>query len=579
MLRLGKYLLVESINHGGMADIFLAKTFGYEGADQLIALKCIRSDIALDKNFVSMFIDEAKLTVQLDHVNIARTYDLGRIRDTYYIAMEHVGGRDLRAILDRANATGAGMSYGIVLSIIDQVLEALDYAHRKADMTGVPLRIVHRDVSPHNVIISYSGEVKLIDFGIAKATTQVSRNTTGELRGKYGYMSPEQVQGESVDLRSDIFSAGALLYELITGQRLFTGASDLSILDKVRFCEVYPPSVIMRSVPRDLERVVLRALDPDPGRRYQSASDMRDAAVEVMLRRYGYKAQRDVAAFMAELFAPEIENDRAMIERADRISSMPPDVDEYDGDASKVRPEGTTTKTESEVRPSGVDAQPPRTAPTVNSPPQLEAGTENPVYGGPPPPAAVITSGSRAPDGERLATEVDHRPPPNASQFKTEVIQRSRREAAETDEDISLITLPDVPVRRGNEVPDGEADGLLAQATQVIPSLARGRRRGRIRDFLILTFSVMVAAGLVAFTWVYTQVDPNAIGGIEITSEPSGAEVLLDGVSVGRTPFESRTIRAGSHDIHVELDGYPSVTSRIRITENQILTVFVPFEE
>ncbi|MEO0813998.1 MAG: serine/threonine-protein kinase, partial [Myxococcota bacterium] len=306
MLRLGKYLLVDRINHGGMADIFLAKTFGYEGADRLIAVKCIRPDIASDANFVSMFVDEAKLSVQLDHVNIARTYDLGRIRETYFIAMEHVLGRDLRGVLDRANAMGQQIAYGIVLSIMDQVLEALDYAHRKADLTGVPLRIVHRDVSPHNVLISYSGEVKLIDFGIAKATTQ-GNTTTGVLRGKYGYMSPEQVRGESIDLRSDIFSTGVLLYELLTGQRLFSGASDMSILDKVRHCEVYPPSVITTDITRDLERVVLRALHPDPGRRFSSASDMRDAIVEVMLRRYGYRSQRDIGAFMAELFEQEIE--------------------------------------------------------------------------------------------------------------------------------------------------------------------------------------------------------------------------------------------------------------------------------
>ncbi len=179
MMRLGKYLLLDRVNQGGMADIFLAKSFGYEGADRVLAVKCIRSDIASDAGFVSMFVDEAKLTVQLDHVNIARTYDLGRIRDTYFIAMEHVLGRDLRATLDRANTQGQRLDYGIVLSIVDQVLEALDYAHRKADLTGVPLRIVHRDVSPHNVLISYAGEVKLIDFGIAKATTQVSPSSTG----------------------------------------------------------------------------------------------------------------------------------------------------------------------------------------------------------------------------------------------------------------------------------------------------------------------------------------------------------------------------------------------------------------
>lgn len=604
MLRLGKYLLVDRINHGGMADIFLAKTFGYEGADRLMAVKCIRSDIASDANFVSMFIDEAKLAVQLDHVNIARTYDLGRIRDTYFIAMEYVPGRDVRGILDRANAMGNAMSYGIVLAIMDQMLEALDYAHRKADLTGVPLRIVHRDVSPHNVLISYSGEVKLIDFGIAKATTQ-GNSITGVLRGKYGYMSPEQVRGERVDLRSDIYATGVLLFELLTGQRLFTGASDLSILDKVRHSEVYPPSVIMTDVTRDLERVVLRALDPEPSKRFPSASDMRDAIVEVMLRRYGYRSQRDIGAYMAELFPQEIEAERSRIEKADSVQELPRDVEEYVGSsAHHARLEGTDTLperpaeelsvTETEPEPGGA-----RRVPSVEPPPALEDVGNNLVYGGPPPPAAVVSSDrywsdASATDGEG-ETQVDfqlheeqgsmtavvrrkdrpdseRRPEPSAER-DTEIKQDPR---FPPPDDPAVTTLPDVPVKRGSPSATPPATAVLTQTTRIAKNpLPRERQ---IRDYLILGAAILVAAGIIVFTWSYTRVDPNAYGALAVESTPAGAKVLIDQVTLGYTPFRARRVRAGQREVVLELEGYAPKRRRVVISPNSTVEVNEVFE-
>ncbi|MEM6730054.1 MAG: serine/threonine-protein kinase [Myxococcota bacterium] len=615
MLRLGKYLLVDRINHGGMADIFLAKTFGYEGADRLIAVKCIRSDIASDANFVSMFIDEAKLAVQLDHVNIARTYDLGRIRDTYFIAMEHVLGRDLRATLDRVNAVGDRMAYGIVLSVMDQMLEALDYAHRKADLTGVPLRIVHRDVSPHNVLISYSGEVKLIDFGIAKATTQGTPSTTGVLRGKYGYMSPEQVRGEPVDLRSDIFSTGALLFELLTGQRLFSGSSDYSILDKVRHCEIYPPSVIMTEVTRDLERVVLRALDPNPANRFPSASDMRDAIVEVMLRRYGYRSQRDISHFMSELFPQEMEHDRAAIERAEAVLKMPDRAEEYSGSPEQqIALGGTDTLPErrrlEEMSVTETEERPVQPVPTVDEPRALDVASDNPVFGGPPPPAALVSSAHRPSNETEVAvtggeTEVDYHPAPELrddvaalpaqrmeeSRSTTAVIRREPRPSTATqdtyvtrnrtppeEENLALVTLPDVPVQKGGRE-DSVTEEILSQPTHVLPGSRKSKKRAW-RDVAILGGAILVAAGLVAFTWFYTQrPDDEAMGSITVTSEPPGAEVLIDGASIGRTPIKSEKLRVGERVLVLEKDGYPPATQRVFISPNELLDVDVPLRQ
>lgn len=601
MLRLGKYLLVDRINHGGMADIFLAKTFGYEGADRLLAVKCIRSDIASDANFVSMFIDEAKLAVQLDHVNIARTYDLGRIRDTYFIALEYVPGRDVRGILDRANAMAKPMSYGIVLAIMDQMLEALDYAHRKADLTGVPLRIVHRDVSPHNVLISYSGEVKLIDFGIAKATTQ-GTSTTGVLRGKYGYMSPEQVRGERVDLRSDIYSTGVLLYELLTGQRLFTGASDLSILDKVRHSEVYPPSVIMTDVTRDLERVVLRALDPDPAKRFPSASDMRDAIVEVMLRRYGYRSQRDIGAYMAELFPQEIEAERARAERAESVQEIPAEIEEYVGSAAQhAQLEGTDTFPDRPLEEMSVTETEPerggaRTVPSVEPPPALDEDGDNLVYGGPPPPAAVV-SGNRYSSGASEAegageTQVDFRLH-EAERSMTAVVRRENRPDRDVEptverdteikrdprfpppEDPALITLPDVPVKRGSPSATPPATAVLTQTTRVVKNPLPSERQ--LRDVLILAAAVLVAAGIIVFTWQYTRVE-NAYGALDVSTAPPGAKVVIDEVTHGFTPFSSGRVRAGQREVVLELEGFAPLRRQVVIPPNERVELEAVFE-
>jgi serine/threonine protein kinase len=238
----GKYYLLERINVGGMAEVFKAKTFGVEGFERLLAVKRILPNIAEDEEFIAMFIDEAKIAVQLQHANIAQIFDLGKVEDSYFIALEYVPGKDLRSIFDRLRGRGEVMTIQQACHIIMQVCEGLDYAHNKRDAQGRELHLVHRDISPQNVLIGYDGEVKLIDFGIAKAAGKASKTQAGILKGKFGYMSPEQVRGLPIDRRSDIFSVGIVLYELLTNERLFVGESDFSTLEKVRNVEIMPPS-------------------------------------------------------------------------------------------------------------------------------------------------------------------------------------------------------------------------------------------------------------------------------------------------------------------------------------------------
>src|SRR5260370_35421462 len=221
-----------------------------------------------------MFVDEAKITSQLSHANLAQTFDLGKIDDTYYIAMEYVSGKDLRAVFERMKRRGERMPPPLCAYAMARVCEGLDYAHRKRDPNGSELNIVHRDVTPQNIVLSFEGEVKLIDFGIATAANKITKTQAGILKGKFGYMTPKQVRGRPLDRRSDIFAAGVVLYELCTGERLFVGAAHLSVLGEVQPAPVKPPSPGHGPIPLKLQRVMLKALAREPEDRYQQAADL-----------------------------------------------------------------------------------------------------------------------------------------------------------------------------------------------------------------------------------------------------------------------------------------------------------------
>lgn len=325
---LGKYLLFDRLNEGGMAEVYLAKAFGFEGANQILVLKCIRPDRSLEPPFIAMFVEEAKLSALLSHQNIARTYELGRVGTRYFIAMEYVPGRDLRALLDRLRTRGQVLPEDLALYIVAQACDGLDYAHRKTGPRGDPLQIVHRDVSPPNILVGYDGQVKLIDFGVAKVAARATERSR-VLKGKYAYMSPEQARGLPVDARSDVFAAGAVLFELLTSCRLFTGRSELSVLDKVRFAEVYPPRLALPSVTPESEAIVLRALAAEVERRFQSAGEMRDAIVGILLQRRAAAAERTLAALMTDLFADEAQRERERLAKL-RSLEMPPDAPALD---------------------------------------------------------------------------------------------------------------------------------------------------------------------------------------------------------------------------------------------------------
>ncbi len=322
--KFGKYYFLERISVGGMAEVFKAKSFGVEGFEKLIAIKRILPDVAEDEDFITMFIDEAKIAVQLNHANIAQIFDLGNIEDSYFIALEYVHGKDLRNIWDRHNRRNLLLPIPMSAYIMIRICEGLDYAHRKKNAAGLDLDIVHRDVSPQNILVSYEGEVKIIDFGIAKAANKASRTQAGMLKGKFGYMSPEQVRGLPLDGRSDIFSAGIILYELLTGKCLFTGKSEFYTLEKVRNVEILPPTAYNQKIPDTLEKIVLKALSKDPDDRYKTSYDMQEDLQRFLIMNKSNFGRKDLAAYMKRAFKTDIARE---LERHKQYDEMTKNIE------------------------------------------------------------------------------------------------------------------------------------------------------------------------------------------------------------------------------------------------------------
>lgn len=304
----GGYQLLERLAMGGMAEVFLARP---EGQERFVAIKRILPNIAADDDFIAMFIDEAKIAGQLTHPNIAQILDIGKISSSYFIAMEYVSGHDLRALWDRvrdgANEPGAtkGLPIPVACHIVKKLAEGLDHAHRKRDGKGRPLGIIHRDVSPQNVLISYDGDLKIIDFGIAKAANRIVKTQTGILKGKFAYMAPEQARGEPIDHRSDVFAIGVVLYELLTGERAFKADTDFVLLEKVRRVDITPARDLRPDLPRELERIMMKALGREAGERYAWASVLA-GDLDRFMSDQGLTTSRDeLGAFVRRLFRSE----------------------------------------------------------------------------------------------------------------------------------------------------------------------------------------------------------------------------------------------------------------------------------
>lgn len=503
----GKYSLLQRINVGGMAEIFRAKAFGVEGFERLIAVKRILPNIAEDEEFIKMFVDEAKIAVQLNHANIAQIFELGKVAESYFISLEYVHGKDLRAIFERCQGPDSEVTIPQACFLIMKICEGLDYCHNKRDAAGRDLNLVHRDVSPQNVIVSYEGEIKLVDFGIAKASGKGSKTQAGILKGKFGYMSPEQVRGLPLDRRSDIFSVGIVLYETLTGERLFQSESDFATLEKVRNVEILPPSTYNPRIGSELEQIVLRALAKDFDERYQNAIDLHDDLQAYMYTSGEFYSRKDLAAWMKRHFAREIEDEDRQIERERSLPAENP--------ASAVQPIPLADAPEFlEYRQSDVAELPQ--PPTSDTMVQDTAPVQNMQW-----------------EDEEAETHIYDKPATSSPQLQVPA------NFLEVKVDKEVVVTPGETPQARPEVPldpdsrDSErvplsAGPLISTPTPATVSLppATSARRYRFATYATMALIGLILGGGVFYYFAHFLKRP---GTIQFPSLPTGARVFIDG--------------------------------------------------
>ncbi len=599
-LPFGKYLLLDRIAVGGMAEVFAAKTFGVEGFERLLAIKRILPTMVEDDEFITMFIDEARIAAMLSHANLVQIYELGKHDDTYYIAMEYVSGRDVRLITDKFRKKGKTVPLPMAVFIMARMCEGLDYAHHKKDAHGDDLNIIHRDISPQNVLVSYEGDVKIIDFGIAKAAGRLQKTQAGILKGKFGYMSPEQVRGMAIDHRSDLYSCGVMLYEMLTGEKLFSGESDFSTLEKVRAGEVRAPSELNPEIPPALERIVLKALAKERDERYQWCGELHDDLMRFLYQGDEVYSAKSLAAFMKEAFGTELVKEQ---ERQRRWQAQKPE-ETSDFDLSASTP---PVPAPDEVLAAASELNGGGGAVTSNG--KVRIG----------PPSAFMTAELRLQDRTSIFEpfESDNRPsqtaparPSDKSLLVTEAVSLAELglpEAEVVQGAPTRIRSPDVPFdlqarRQGSAPPrrqreDDEADGggIGGAATRVRPAPTRQpapepappdrpplptqARRGFspamkallavLALVIVATAAVGVRRGGIERAW-HAFTGPASGALLLGVTPPDGARVTVDGrLQPGALPLNPR-LPYGTHHVTVSEAGFQTFDKEVRVASKEV---------
>jgi serine/threonine-protein kinase len=319
----GKYVLLNPLAEGGMGAVFHAKTGGVAGIEKLCVVKTLRPHFTADREYTARFIDEARVVVQLNHRNICSVFDVGKVGMSYFLAMEYISGRDLRTMQERLTEGGGKLTEAACLHLIMEVLDALDYAHRLTDDGGTPLHLVHRDVSPQNVMVNFEGEVKLIDFGLASSAVKGEKTEPHLVMGKVAYMAPEQARGDPVDGRSDLFAAGILLYELLAGERYYEGKSPHEIWAISGLGEYNPPK--LAELDPSMQAILRRALSPRLEERFARCADFREELESYQLQHgiRGGDGGRELRTIMGEMFAQERADERKLIGQLKNLEPLP----------------------------------------------------------------------------------------------------------------------------------------------------------------------------------------------------------------------------------------------------------------
>ena len=507
-----KYRLLRRLGAGGMGEVWLARVEGPAGFEKQVAIKIASPSLAEDPEFVEMFLAEARLSAQLNHANIAQIHDLGRSDDAYFIAMELVAGKDLRQTVFALRKKQQRLPVAAACFVVSELCQALDYAHRKLDASGHELLIVHRDVSPPNCLLSFAGDVKLIDFGIAKVASRASSTKLGMIKGKLGYMSPEQAEGKPLDRRSDVFALGVVLYELLAGARLFQGDSDIETLEKVRNPKIPELNAKDTHIPAALEVIVRKALARDPAGRHAWASLLHADLQPFLVAAFVPFGRTQLAALMVEAFGADPSQPAA----ASPLATPAPTPAATPARRTPARPRAAPKP------------EPEPVAPVPEAAPARPAGRQRSVWIA----AGVLFVFGGVVAGALAARSTPVPPPPP----------------------VVALQLPEVvpvAVPAPVAVPVAEAPVLGAGALVAEVPAAAPAKRAPPKAVQRAPKPLVEARGT---EW----------GDLTVRSNET-ADVMLDGKRIGSAPMERQRVRAGEHSLRIDCllaDGRHQGTAR-----------------
>ena len=582
----GQYQLIEKIAQGGMAEIFKGKALDLHGIERPVVIKRILPHIAASPEFVEMLIDEAKIAVMLSHGNIAQVYDLGKVAEDYFIVMEYVEGKTLSQIMKRLRTKGQFISLTQAAYLCAEVANGLDYMHRKTDENGSPLHIVHRDISPQNIILSTAGTVKIIDFGIAKAKIKLSNTDSGVLKGKFSYMSPEHAEGQKLDHRNDIFSLGVILFELLTGQRLFKGKNNLETIKRVKKTRVTTPSDFRPEIPKALDQIVLKALKQDRNKRYQSAGDLAQDLTRFWISHDPNFSPRELITLLTDTFSEPPTEDPLLQERT-QISKATDDPDDLqeatvgaDGDVIQSKVEEAEAFHVAGKKQDSLKNPPAST-------PLIDLSEEGTVYLRTWPRflPAILIVGILASLGsgfliyrhyhfKKIKTEASI--PPGAISPQVREIQKFL-EIQKQNQELKPPSLPTIPpsLHFGSLLVESNPPGAKVflndkESNQKTPFTFDHLPDGKLQKvglyldrYRYWNGEASIEGGKTAK--LLAALDIN-YGDLQITSLPSDAQVLLNGKYVGTTPYNLAHLEPETtYEVLISKDGYEEWRRPIKI--------------
>ena len=605
--QLGRYQVINRIASGGMAEVFLAKAVGAMGFQRLVALKLIHANFTRDEDFVKMFIDEARIAMHLHHRNIVQVFDLDKVAGTYFIAMEYVHGVNLYDLYERIAEHNRWIDPPLALYLIAEICKGLHFAHTRTDSKGRPLNIIHRDISPQNVLLSFEGEVKIADFGIATAAQRLHQTAAGIVKGKYAYMAPERLQEKPIDARVDVFSAGVLMYELLAGENPFAGGSAVDTIENVLQRDVPTPSSRGAPINRDLDQIALRAIARNPDFRFSNAQALADVLTEyamdlTMARKDMAAGDAAVAELLAELFPERVNRQPSA---ASPGSLIIPGVDEGSGPVVAEPPPSSGPSTD--LDNSGPDLEDRTTAdqeeddfdaPTVLKMHAVSSLEDVQTPRARPRPSTdfahdEITGTNTAPTelppgGYQPAPTVPSQiVSPEDDAFAQTVPSRASLETMSDDPDRGMMALPKPPSRlsmpraRPSPYPvapsrspapvtpyryDGYPPSLTPESHEnlVVPVQTARRRAQRLNIIAAVLLAIAVGVVFAALISVRNAEPTRNEVDLSVDTRPPGATVIINGRRLERvTPVTEGVLANEPVVVELELAGYERVRRQI----------------